>query len=41
MMRTRLMTPRKLFVAALVTVCLGVQVLEATGLWDLMLQDTT
>jgi hypothetical protein len=30
-----------LFTAVLLTLCLGVQVLEATGRWDGTLQDTT
>jgi hypothetical protein len=39
MMRSLRLTVCKLFVAVLLTLCVGVQVLEATGRWDRTLQD--
>jgi hypothetical protein len=41
MMRNLHFTLGKLFAAVLLILCLGVQVLEATGRWDGTLQDTT
>jgi hypothetical protein len=41
MMRAVPITLGKTLAAMLVTLCLGVQVLEATGHWDGTLQDTT
>jgi hypothetical protein len=39
MMRALRLTLSKLFVAVLLTLCVGVQVLEASGRWDRTLQD--
>ena len=39
-MRTVRITLGQLFAAVLVTLCLGVQVLETTGRWDKTLSDT-
>jgi hypothetical protein len=41
MMRFVRVTVGKLLAATLLTLCVGVQALEATGRWDRMLQDTS
>ena len=41
MMRAVRVTIGTLFAAILLTLCIGLQVLEATGRWDRTLQDTT